>query len=65
MRPEDLTIEDGLVRGRDNRSVSYGELIAGDRFAGIVADDVAVKDATPIPSSGKWSARRSAGQGDR
>ena len=27
---EDLTIEDGLVRGRDNRSVSYGELIAGE-----------------------------------
>ena len=27
---DDLTIEDGLVRGRDNRSVSYGELIAGE-----------------------------------
>ena len=27
--PEDLAIEDGLIRGHDNRSVSYGELIAG------------------------------------
>src|SRR3982074_2178955 len=27
---EGLSIEDGLVRGRDNRSVSYGELIAGE-----------------------------------
>ena len=25
---EDLAIEDGLIRGHDNRSVSYGELIA-------------------------------------
>src|SRR3982751_1546132 len=27
---QELTIEDGLVRGRDNRSISYGELIAGE-----------------------------------
>ena len=27
-----LTIEDGLIRGKDNRSVSYGELIAGETF---------------------------------
>src|SRR5215217_9712011 len=27
---QDLSVEDGLVRGRDNRSVSYGELIAGE-----------------------------------
>src|SRR6202165_2274235 len=27
---EDLAIEDGLIRGKDNRSVSYGELIADD-----------------------------------
>src|SRR5919198_4289791 len=26
----DLTIQDGLVRGKDNRSVSYGELITGE-----------------------------------
>lgn len=42
--PEDLTIEDGLVRGKDNRSVSYGELIAGDTIQLELADDVAVKD---------------------
>src|ERR1700704_397221 len=41
---EDLTIEDGLVRGRDNRSISYGELIAGDTIRLELADDVAVKD---------------------
>src|SRR6476469_5392687 len=41
---EDLTIEDGLVRGKDNRSVSYGELIAGDIVQLELADDVAVKD---------------------
>src|SRR6202048_2470289 len=26
---EELSIEDGLIRGKDNRSISYGELIAG------------------------------------
>src|SRR3954462_14792023 len=41
LRPEDLTIEDGLVRGRDNRSVSYGELIARDTIQLELADDVA------------------------
>lgn len=42
--PEDLSIEDGLVRGKNNRSVSYGELIAGDTIQLELADDVAVKD---------------------
>ncbi len=41
---EDLTIEDGLVRGKDNRSVSYGELIAGETIRLELADDVPVKD---------------------
>src|SRR4051812_25685641 len=40
----DLTIEDGLVRGKDNRSVSYGELIAGETIRLELAEDVAVKD---------------------
>ena len=40
---EDLTIEDGLVRGRDNRSVSYGELIAGETIRLELADNVQVK----------------------
>jgi nicotinate dehydrogenase subunit B len=41
---EDLTIEDGLVRGKDNRSISYGELIAGEAVRLELADDVPVKD---------------------
>ncbi|HLZ01590.1 MAG TPA: molybdopterin cofactor-binding domain-containing protein [Bradyrhizobium sp.] len=40
---EELSIEDGLIRGRDNRSVSYGELIAGDSIRLELADDVPVK----------------------
>ena len=40
----DLTIEDGLIHGRNNRSVSYGELIAGETIRLELADDVAVKD---------------------
>jgi nicotinate dehydrogenase subunit B len=42
---EDLAIEDGLIRGRDNRSVSYGELIAGETIRLELADDVSVKAA--------------------
>jgi nicotinate dehydrogenase subunit B len=39
----ELSIEDGLIRGRDNRSVSYGELIAGDTVRLELADDVPMK----------------------
>jgi nicotinate dehydrogenase subunit B len=39
----ELTIEDGLIRGRDNRSVSYGELIAGEAIRLEHADAVSVK----------------------
>ncbi|MET4116148.1 nicotinate dehydrogenase subunit B [Bradyrhizobium sp. JR4.1] len=39
----DLRIEDGLVRGHDNRSISYGELISGETIRLELADDVAVK----------------------
>jgi nicotinate dehydrogenase subunit B len=39
----ELTIEDGLIRGHDNRSISYGELIAGDTIHLALADAVAVK----------------------
>ena len=39
----ELSIEDGLIRGRDNRSVSYGELIAGDTIRLELADDVPMK----------------------
>src|SRR6202047_2704402 len=40
---DDLAIEDGLLRGKDNRSVSYGELIAGETIRLELADDVPVK----------------------
>src|SRR6266705_866114 len=40
---EELAIEDGLIRGRDNRSISYGELIAGENIRLELADDVPVK----------------------
>src|ERR1700694_4938656 len=40
---EELAIEDGLIRGRDNRSVSYGELIADETVRLELADDVRVK----------------------
>src|SRR6202795_3055297 len=43
LRLEELAIEDGLIRGKDNRSVSYGELIAGEVIRLELADDVAVK----------------------
>jgi nicotinate dehydrogenase subunit B len=39
----DLAIEDGLVRGHDNRSVSYGELIGNETILLELADDVALK----------------------
>src|SRR6202163_2799721 len=41
---KDLRIEDGLIHGNDNRSVSYGELIGGDIIRLELADDVPVKD---------------------
>src|SRR5882672_3157808 len=41
---EELSIEDGLIRGRDNRSISYGELISDDIIRLELADDVPVKD---------------------
>ena len=41
----DLRIEDGLIRGKDNRSVSYGELIGEDIIRLDLADDVLLKAA--------------------
>jgi nicotinate dehydrogenase subunit B len=43
---DDLTVEDGLVRGKDNRSVSYGELISGEDIRLELTEDVAVKDVS-------------------
>ena len=42
----DLGIEDGLIRGQDNRSVSYGELISDDTIRLELSDDVVVKDVS-------------------
>ena len=61
-----LAVEDGLIRGQDNRSVSYGELIAGETIRLELADDVPVKavDAYRIVGQSR-AAHRSSGQGDR
>jgi nicotinate dehydrogenase subunit B len=40
---EELSVEDGLIRGRDNRSISYGELIGGETIRLELTDDVTVK----------------------
>jgi nicotinate dehydrogenase subunit B len=40
---DDLSIEDGLVRGPNNRSVTYGELIGDDTIRLELADDIPVK----------------------
>src|SRR6267142_1849102 len=40
---EELSIEDGLIRGKDNRSVSYGELIADETIRLELANNVPVK----------------------
>src|SRR3984885_2882922 len=42
--PEDITIEDGLIRGH-NRTVSFGELIGDEIIRLELADDVKVKSA--------------------
>ncbi|MCC8959895.1 xanthine dehydrogenase family protein molybdopterin-binding subunit, partial [Bradyrhizobium sp. Pear77] len=49
----DLTIEDGLIRGHDNRSVSYGELIADETIRLELADDVPVKAVDAYSVVGK------------
>ena len=63
---DDLAIEDGLIRGRDNRSVSYGELIGGETIRLELADDVEVKAVDAYTHRRPvGAARRSSGQGDR
>lgn len=39
----ELSVEDGLIRGHDNRSISYGELIGDETIRLDLADDVSVK----------------------
>jgi nicotinate dehydrogenase subunit B len=41
----ELTVDDGLIRTHDNRSLSYGELIGNDIVRLELADDVVVKTA--------------------
>src|ERR1700761_6534316 len=41
---EQLSIEDGLIRGHDNRSVTYGELIGDEVIRLELAHDTEVKD---------------------
>ena len=63
---EDLAIEDGLIRGHDNRSISYGELIADETIRLELADDVPVKSTDSYTHRRPiGAARRSSGQGDR
>ena len=50
---EELSIEDGLIRGKDNRSVSYGELIEGAAIRLELADDVVVKPVESYSIVGK------------
>ena len=63
---DELTVEDGLIRGKDNRTVSYGELIADQSIRLELADDVPVK---PVEKSQDrrtvGAARRSSGQSNR
>jgi nicotinate dehydrogenase subunit B len=40
---EGLSVEDGLIRGMDNRSLSYGELIAGETIRLELTNEVSVK----------------------
>ncbi|QOZ24543.1 molybdopterin cofactor-binding domain-containing protein [Bradyrhizobium sp. CCBAU 51753] len=54
---EELTVEDGLIRGHDNRSVSYGELIADDTIQLELADDVPVKAVDAYSIVGKSQPR--------
>lgn len=43
MDGDELRVEDGLIRGPDNRTLSYGELIGSETIRLELADDVAVK----------------------
>src|SRR3954462_12725336 len=53
----ELSVEDGLIRGRDNRSISYGEMIAGDTIHLELAHDVPVKPVDAHTIVG-WSVPR-------
>lgn len=50
---DDLAIEDGLIRGHDNRSITFGELIADETIRLELADDVPVKAVDAYSVVGK------------
>ncbi|MBR0871994.1 molybdopterin-dependent oxidoreductase [Bradyrhizobium tropiciagri] len=50
---DDLSIEDGLIRGHDNCSISYGELIADETIRLELTDDVSVKDVNAYSIVGR------------
>ena len=52
-----LTIEDGLIRGKDNRSVSFGELIAGETIHLELDEGTAVKAVADYTIVGRPVAR--------
>ena len=54
---QDLAVEDGLIRGHDNRSVSYGELIADETIRLELAEDVPVKSAAAYTIVGQSQPR--------
>ncbi|MGJ5082595.1 molybdopterin cofactor-binding domain-containing protein [Bradyrhizobium sp. HKCCYLS3013] len=49
----DLRVEDGLVRGPDNRVLSYGELIGDETFRLALADDIVVKSVNDYQVVGR------------
>ena len=53
MPVEELSIEDGLVRGMDNRSISYGELLGEETVRLELADDAPVKPASTYTIVGR------------
>jgi nicotinate dehydrogenase subunit B len=50
---EELSIEDGLIRGPNNRSVSYGELMSGEAIRLELDNDVPVKAVSAYSIVGK------------
>jgi len=49
----ELVIEDGLIRGPGNRTLTYGELIGNDTIRLVLADEVAVKNVRNYNVVGK------------
>ncbi|WP_409999105.1 molybdopterin cofactor-binding domain-containing protein [Bradyrhizobium sp. SZCCHNPS1003] len=50
---QDLTVEDGLIRGPNNRVLSYGELIGDETISLALADDIIVKSVNDYQVVGR------------